>query len=79
MQLKRRSHNDIVFEWIPYNQFNDIKEISKGDLVTIYSVIWKDGPLYYKKKHWTRVPNKKVTLEYLSNSQNDIIWFLKEV
>src|ERR1044072_1277943 len=32
-----------IFEWIPYNQFNDIKEIS-DDFSTVYSAIWKDGP-----------------------------------
>ena len=26
MQLKINSQWDIVFEWIPYNQFNDIKK-----------------------------------------------------
>src|ERR1051325_1038943 len=47
MQLKRSSHDDIFFEWIPYNQFDNIEEISKGDFATIYSAIWKNGPLYY--------------------------------
>src|SRR5204863_147845 len=47
MQLKRSPHNDIVFGWIPYNQFDDIKEINKGDFATIHSAIWKDGPLLY--------------------------------
>jgi hypothetical protein len=70
-----------AFEWIPYNQFSDIKEISKDDgLVTVYSAIWKDGPLLNKKKrHWMRVPNKKVRLVCLSNSQNNIDRFLSEV
>src|SRR2546430_11081192 len=27
MQLKIDKYNDIVFEWIPYNQFSDIKEM----------------------------------------------------
>ncbi|RIA78796.1 hypothetical protein C1645_842303 [Glomus cerebriforme] len=26
MQLKINKYNDTVYEWIPYNQFNDIKE-----------------------------------------------------
>src|SRR5438067_8189004 len=30
MQLKINKWNDVIVEWIPYNQFNDIKEISKG-------------------------------------------------
>ena len=42
MQLKISDYNDLVVEWIPYNQFNNIKEIGKGDSATIYSAIWKD-------------------------------------
>ena len=33
MQLKIDSSRDIVFEWIPYNQFSDIKEIGRGGLL----------------------------------------------
>ena len=29
MQLNIKSYNDIAFEWIPYNQLSNIKEISK--------------------------------------------------
>src|SRR5438045_2785419 len=47
MQLKINEYNDIVFEWIPYNQFSDIKEIGRGGFATVYSAIWKDGPLQY--------------------------------
>src|SRR4051794_10384177 len=47
MRLKIDSPYDIVFEWIPYNQFSDIKEVGRGDFATIYSAIWKDGPLNY--------------------------------
>ena len=49
MQLNIDNYHDIVFEWIPYNQFNDIKEIGKSDFITVYSAIWRDGPLRYKK------------------------------
>src|SRR5438046_2516522 len=44
----------IVFEWIPYNQLNDIKEIDKDNFSTISSAKWKDGPLCwneYNKKY----------------------------
>src|SRR6266496_4040772 len=41
MQLKITCYNDPVFEWIPYNQFNDIKLIGKGGFATVYSAIWK--------------------------------------
>src|SRR3954454_1042858 len=48
MQLKIDSPSDIVFEWVPYSQFNNIKEIGNDNgLVKIYSAIWKDGPLKY--------------------------------
>src|SRR5438552_14134779 len=47
MQLKIDSLWDIVFEWIPYNQFSDIKEIGRDGFATIYSAIWKDGQLIY--------------------------------
>src|SRR2546421_1931460 len=49
MQLKIGSDEDIVFEWMPYNQFSDIKEIGIGGFATVYSAIWKDGPLKYDK------------------------------
>ena len=62
MHLRIKDHNDIVFEWVPYNQLENIKEISKGDIATIYSAIWKDGPLYYddNKMEYLRKPNKKL-------------------
>ena len=47
MQSNIDRSTDIVFEWIPYNQFSDIKEIGRGGFATVYSAIWKDGPLKY--------------------------------
>src|SRR5438034_10352072 len=47
MQLKINYPTDIVFEWISYNQFSDIKKIGKDRYITVYSAIWKDGPLKY--------------------------------
>ena len=81
MQLKISDFNDIIFEWIPYNQFNKIKEIGKGGFAIVYSAIWKDGPLKYdvNKKMYTRVSNKKVALKCLNNSQNVTDKFLNEV
>ena len=81
MQLKINKRRDIVFEWIPYNQFSDIKEIGRGGFATIYSAIWKDGPLDYgyNTKEYTRVLNYKVALKCLHNSQNITSEFLNEV
>jgi serine/threonine protein kinase len=82
MQLKIDSYQNIIFEWIPFNQFINIKEIGKGGFATVYSAIWKDGPLCYNgskyeyaRNNW----NKKVALKCLYNSQNISSEFLNEV
>ncbi|EXX56421.1 hypothetical protein RirG_216370 [Rhizophagus irregularis DAOM 197198w] len=73
--------DDIVFEWIPYNQFYEIKETSKNLAITLYSVIWRDGPLDWNKQDnkYARVPNKKVALKRLHYSQNHINFVINEV
>ena len=68
---------DKVLEWIPYNQFNDVKLISKNDLITIYSAVWRNGPLYFDKKEWKRESDKKVILKYFL--QNLVDELLNEV
>ena len=81
MQVRINSPSDIVFEWIPYNQLDDIKTVNKGDIATIYSAVWKDGSLYYEeiKGEYTRKSNIKVSLKCLYNSQNITDEFLNEV
>ncbi|POG67752.1 hypothetical protein GLOIN_2v1644385 [Rhizophagus irregularis DAOM 181602=DAOM 197198] len=80
-QLKIDNYDDIVLEWIPYNQFNEIKETGKNGLITVYSAIWKDGPLYKKNwdKNYTRDSNKEVALKCLHNSQESIDSLINEV
>jgi hypothetical protein len=81
-QLKINDPSDIIFEWIPYNQFLDINEINKDDSFTICSARWKHGPLYWEHhldKKYIRFPQKKeVTLKYLHNLR-DIDELLNEV
>ncbi|GES97475.1 kinase-like domain-containing protein [Rhizophagus clarus] len=82
MQLKINNPNDMVFEWIPYNQFNNIREdVKGGDSSKVCSAIWKDGPLSYSyvEKKLARVLDKKVALKRLCNLQNNIGEFLNEV
>ena len=81
MHLKINDQCDIVFEWIPYNQFDNIEEISKGDFATIYSATWKNGPLNYDRFHgkYTRKSDKNVALKCLHNSQNITNEFLYKV
>ena len=55
--------------------FSDIKEIGSGGFSTVYSAIWKVGPLEYDKhgntKQYVKSSlNYKVALKYLHNSQN---------
>ncbi|GES82330.1 kinase-like domain-containing protein [Rhizophagus clarus] len=72
---------DFYFEWIPYDQFINIKEVGKGGFATVYSAIWIDGPLQYEKKkqEYYRRPNMKIALKCLYNSQNITNKFLNEV
>jgi serine/threonine protein kinase len=77
------SDSNMIFEWIPFDQFNDIKEIGKGGFSTVYSAIWKNGLLhYYKNKNnneWKREPNTKVALKCLHNSHDSLDEFINEV
>ena len=69
-QLESCEPDGIIFEWIPYNQLNDIKEINSD----LYSAIWKEGPLCYcfhESEYVRKSENKKVILEFLSNISNE--------
>jgi len=81
MQSKINKWNDVIVEWIPYDHFNDIKEISKDGFATVYSAIWTDGPLDYNEdsKKYLKESDKKVALKCLYNSQNITNEFLNEV
>ena len=76
MQLKS---SDYVFEWIPYSQFNEIEETGKNNLITVYSAIWKDGPLIYNDEKYIRDSNNEVALKCLHESQNSIKFLINEV
>ncbi|EXX77632.1 Skm1p [Rhizophagus irregularis DAOM 197198w] len=78
MQLKT-NNLDIVFEWIPYNQFNEINETGKNGFMTVYSAIWKDGPLNYQYGRYKRDPNKEISLKCLHNSQDPVESLINEV
>jgi hypothetical protein len=41
IQLKINEPSDIGLEWIPYNQFNKIRNIGKGHFVAVYSATWE--------------------------------------
>jgi hypothetical protein len=58
-----------IFGWIPYDQFDNIKEMDKNSFAKVYSALWKDSPLHYN--------NKKVALKYTNILQNIIGEFNK--
>ena len=81
-QLKINDYKDIIIEWIPYDQIDNIKEISKNGIITICTAIWKSSPLNYdiNKKIYKRDfinQNKKVTL--ICYNTQDITESLSEV
>src|SRR5437870_13561984 len=41
MQSKIQASYDIVFQWIPYNQFSNIKIIAEYEFAKFYSAIWE--------------------------------------
>ncbi|RHZ74607.1 hypothetical protein Glove_220g25 [Diversispora epigaea] len=58
-----------VIEWISYDQFENIKYLSKGGCATIYTAIWKDGG--YNKWNSERQILEVVTLSFtLDNSSS---------
>jgi hypothetical protein len=64
MQLKIKSKFEKVFEWIPYNQFNNIKKINNGSFIKIYSAIWKNDFLYYDNLYEKKTNNKTEIKSY---------------
>ena len=83
MQLKIKKYGDTIVEWIPYDQFDNIKEIRKDDFGTLFSAIWKNGLLRYdsdryEKIHKRNSKNQKVILKCY-NSQNITDEFFNEV
>ncbi|RGB22602.1 kinase-like domain-containing protein [Rhizophagus diaphanus] len=77
-QSKIKDHNDAVFEWIPYNQFNKIEKTGINGSITVCSAMWKNGPLYLQHDKYTRDSNKEVTLILLHNTQYSIELVIKE-
>jgi hypothetical protein len=71
--------NNTIFEWIPYNQFDEIIKTGKNNFITVYSAIWKDGPLHYRYNEYKRDSNKEIALKSLQSSQNTIEILINEV
>ena len=55
-----------------HSQFDNIITIREDKFSTVYTAIWNDGPLLYRKykRVYTRNQGEEVTLKCLHNTQN---------
>jgi hypothetical protein len=72
MQLKINHPTDLIFKWISYDQFYDIKNINTYDSTAVYLAKWKSGPLYWNinEKKYINDSDKTIILKYLNNSDD---------
>ncbi|RIA91362.1 hypothetical protein C1645_822154 [Glomus cerebriforme] len=63
-QLNINKYDEVIFEWIPYNQFKNIREISYDIEITLYSAMWEneDGSLNNWAKNNYKAGN--ILIEY---------------
>ena len=79
--------NDIYtfLEWVPFDRFENIKQIGEGGFAKVYSATWIDGKSYYYKQDdgsWKKKlfnPNMVVALKRLNESNNISKEYLNEV
>ncbi|CAG8736975.1 24751_t:CDS:2, partial [Gigaspora margarita] len=55
-QMNSKLAIDFV-EWIPYEQFEQIEKINRGGFGTIYSAVWKQGPLSMNENRFRQPKN----------------------
>jgi hypothetical protein len=81
MQSRINNPKDLVFEWVPPEQFYNQKEIGRGGFATVYTAKWEDGPLSYnaESKKYERSPDMNFALKCMDNSQDMIDVFLNKV
>src|SRR5207245_1989984 len=71
-------------EWVPFDRFEDIKQIGEGGFAKVYSATWIDGISKFEEQDdgdWKKkVPKPlKVALKRLNGSQNMSAEYLNEV
>ena len=78
-------HDRYLFlEWVPFDRFEDIKQIGEGGFAKVYSATWMDGISKFKEQDnggWKKLDPKplKVALKRLNGSQNMSAEYLNEV
>jgi hypothetical protein len=71
-------------EWVPFDRFEDIKQIGEGGFAKVYSATWIDGEAKYDKQDdesWKKLKPqpKEVALKRLNGSQSMSAEYLNEV
>lgn len=72
----------MFLEWIPYDKFENIKEIDRGGFGVVYKATWDLGPKLYwddSRRYWVREGEKQVVLKRLHNSNNANAEFWNEL
>jgi hypothetical protein len=78
------THPSEIFQWIPYDQFENLVMPGKGDSSIICLAEWKDGYLrsYHEETHEFSRQNVKVALKYLGNcndNSDDLLCKVREI
>ncbi|CFW93425.1 putative Non-specific protein-tyrosine kinase [endosymbiont DhMRE of Dentiscutata heterogama] len=72
-----------VLEWVPYDQFTDIKKIGEGAFGEVYKAKWIDGVIGVwstENNTWKRDKvDNMVVLKVLKKSENITVDFLREI
>ena len=74
----------LFLEWVPFDRFEDIKQIGEGGFAKVYSATWIDGKSNYYRQDdgsWKKEEPKpmKVALKRLNESNNISNEYLNEV
>ncbi|CAB4433015.1 unnamed protein product [Rhizophagus irregularis] len=83
--LNRRSYYyPLILEWVPFDRFEDMKQIGEGGFAKVYSATWIDGVAKYVKQgdgNWIKEEPKsmEVALKRLNGSQNMSADYLNEL
>ncbi|RHZ80432.1 hypothetical protein Glove_136g11 [Diversispora epigaea] len=77
LQLNANDYLEVM-EWIPYDRFEDVKQIGRGGFGTIHYAMWIEGPIDkwdVENHQWKRNLPRKVALKKFDNfvNLNDVL------
>ncbi|UZO25579.1 uncharacterized protein OCT59_017844 [Rhizophagus irregularis] len=77
-------YNFKIIEWVPFDRFEDVKQIGEGGFAKVYSATWIDGKTEYNRQDdgsWKKQESRsmEVALKRLNGSQNMSAEYLNEL